>query len=127
MYFSEEGGRRRGALSLIFYHRTDMYPPPAPNDAGGAGWKERREGKGRVELPLAGVDFQAFHLVQQRVLLHLGLGQRHLGSGQLHFQAFVLLLQQLRMTKRRSSGHKEEPVSVKLRLNNGLNLLIVPS
>lgn len=35
--------------------------------------------------------FQVLHAMQQRVLLHLGLGQRHLGSGELQFQALVLL------------------------------------
>lgn len=57
-------------------------------------------GASRVREPgLAGVDFEVLHAVQQRVLLHLSLGQRHLGPRQLHFQTFVFLRQHLETKK----------------------------
>lgn len=60
------------------------------------------------EPGLAGVDFEALHAVQQRVLLHLSLGQSHLGSGELHLQTFVLLQQHLQ--KDTDKGHREASV-----------------
>lgn len=127
------GGEGEGVSVLPSFHWTAKSRPPALKDAGGrslswlSGPGVRRGEKRREEVPLAGVDSQVFHLVQQRVLLHLGLGQRHLGSGQLHFQAFVLLLQQLQTTKWRRSGHREEPVSFDPRFADGLRRPIVPS
>lgn len=50
-------------------------------------------------LGLTGAHFQILHAVQQRVLLHLGLCQRHFGSRQLQFQTFVLLLQHLKQAQ----------------------------